>query len=556
MKEISEINNPSISPFFPLEKGEVVLPDHFPDPFQEQPHPIAQCAAEHLMRRLAQLPCFHPDRFEGKMLGVLVVLSPDQKQLGYLAAFSGYLPPEDMQKSSYLGFVPPIYNLTDPNGFFKQEEPQISALNLQLQRLENDPTYQSHRQAYKLRYEQFESELQAYKKRLRIQKLQRQERRQQADTSPAELDRLVRASQHEKAEFKRWSKAQQAILAELQANYQDHEKNILALKQERSTRSLLLEQRIFQAFRLTNGWGEWNDIHTLAPMAPGGTGECAAPRLLQYAWIHHYQPIALAEFWWGAAPEGELRRHGHFYPACRGKCGLILPFQMRGLLTATQHPTEEFTLSAERILFEDEDLLILNKPSGCLSLPGKDGSISALEALEEQLHISLYPVHRLDRDTSGLLLFAKHPASQRTLQEQFQQQRIHKEYLAILETIPQQEEGCISLPIAPDWINRPRQQVDYQNGKTAITQYRILAKDTTRNLTKVLFLPQTGRTHQLRVHAAHPCGLNAPILGDPLYGTQTTSGQMRLHASRISFLHPTHQTPITVFAKAHASFSL
>lgn len=541
-----------MSPFFhPLEKGDIPIPNHFPDPFSEIPHPIARLAAGHLQQRLAAMPCFNRETFEGKMFGVLVVWSLDRKQLGYLCGFSGNLTLETGQTTNnFLDFVPPVYDLLDPNGFFKQQEPEISDLNRQLQQYSKREDYQSALLDYQKAQAQFRHERQLRKEQLQLQKQERDQIRACGSLTSQQRDALIRQSQHEKADFKRWERQKEQQIHQLQADLQVHEQQLAALRQQRAERSKRLESDIFKAFRLTNGRGEWTDIHHLAPAAPGGTGECVAPKLLQYAYLHHYPPVALAEFWWGQPPAAELRHHGHFYPSCRGKCGLILPFMLKGLELDSPSLRNTVTHAPAEILWEDEALLVVNKPSGQLALPGKDGTLSLMEILRLSGYPDLLPVHRLDRDTSGLILFAKTPESQCLLQKQFQQQQVQKEYTALLERCPESEQGVVDLPLSPDWINRPRQQVDRKDGKPALTRYVVLSAGSDGSPTRVLFLPLTGRTHQLRVHAAHHLGLNAPICGDPLYGNPHPAKRLLLHASRISFVHPITCRPLSFFVCA------
>lgn len=544
--------------FHPLKKGDFLLPEGFPDPFLDTPHPLAQAAAEALMQELEADPFFGSTSFEGKMFGVLVVQDSESQSLGYLAAFSGSLQTVEGPLSNHRpGFIPPIYDLLDPAGFFKPEEAKISALNHALTALDNDPDYQ----AAVTDLAQAEAAYQRARQRKtderKVRKAAREQRRATGNLSEEQAQALIRESQFEKAEFRRWDKAQTEHLVQLRTRVETYQQQQSLLRQERATRSQALEQRIFEAFRLTNALGEWKSIWELSHLAPGGTGECAAPKLLQYAWTHHYRPIALAEFWWEPASGSELRHHKHYYGACRGKCGLILPFLLRGLTVVKPGETHSNPLPTTQpvlsILWEDEALLVANKPSGLLSLPGKDGTRSLLEYLNDARPTPLLPVHRLDRDTSGLLVFAKTTQAQRLLQIQFQEQQVAKEYIALLENVPTNPEcmqtGSINLPLAPDWINRPRQKVDFQEGKPSLTHFTVLTDPQHSEAhPRICFVPITGRTHQLRVHAAHPHGLGAPILGDPLYGSeQKPLTRLCLHASRIALRHPLTGEPCCLY---------
>ena len=544
--------------FHPLKKGDFLLPEGFPDPFQEVPHPIAEAAATALMERLDADPLFADPSFEGKMFGVLVVRHPVTNELGYLSAFSGNVTLPDGRLTNHLpDFVPPVFDLLDPNGFFKQEEPQISALNRTLEARLNDPSFLQARADLARAEDAIQEERQRRKDALKAAKAERDRLRSEQQLTENEEQALIRNSQFEKAELRRWEKAQQEHLRSLSDFVAAYKAGCDALRQERSTRSQALEQRIFEAFVLTNGLQEQQSVWELSHLAPGGTGECAAPKLLQYAWTHGFRPIALAEFWWEPASGSELRYHKHYYGACRGKCGLILPFLLRGLTVVKPGETHSNPLPTTQpvlsILWEDEALLVVNKPSGLLSLPGKDGTRSLLEYLNDARPTPLLPVHRLDRDTSGLLVFAKTTQAQRLLQIQFQKQQVAKEYIALLENVPTNPEcmqtGSINLPLAPDWINRPRQKVDFQEGKPSLTHFTVLTDPQHSEAhPRICFVPITGRTHQLRVHAAHPHGLGAPILGDPLYGSeQKPLTRLCLHASRIALRHPLTGEPCCLY---------
>lgn len=544
--------------FHPLRKGDFHLPEGFPDPFLDIPHPVACAAAEDLMLSLEKDPLFGQPGFEGKMMGVLVVRHPASQELGYLAAFSGNLTLPDARLTNRLpGFVPPIVDLLDPDGFFKQEEAKISELNQTLEGLLNDPVHRAAATTWEEAELRFQHERTRRKEQLKADKAERDHLRCGQPLSEAEKAHLIRASQFAKAEFRRWEKAQQEALSNLKQGLESHRQQCEEIRQERALRSQTLEQKIFKTFQLTNGLNEWQSVWDLSQQAPGGTGECAAPKLLQYAWTHHYRPIALAEFWWEPASGSELRHHKHYYGACRGKCGLILPFLLRGLTVVKPGETHSNPLPTTQpllsILWEDEALLVVNKPSGLLSLPGKDGTRSLLEYLNDARPTPLLPVHRLDRDTSGLLVFAKTTQAQRLLQIQFQEQQVAKEYIALLENVPTNPEcmqtGSINLPLAPDWINRPRQKVDFQEGKPSLTHFTVLTDPQHSEAhPRICFVPITGRTHQLRVHAAHPHGLGAPILGDPLYGSeQKPLTRLCLHASRIALRHPLTGEPCCLY---------
>ena len=283
------------------------------------------------------------------------------------------------------------------------------------------------------------------------------------------------------------------------------------------------------------------------PTPPSGAGECCAPKLLQYALTHGLKPLQLAEFWVGAPSKTEIRQEGVYYAPCSGRCVPILKHMTQGLEDLKIEGVRELgneRMSELEVLFEDDYLMVVNKPAGLLSVPGKTDDPSA----ESLLHAK--PVHRLDQDTSGLLVLAKTPEVYTTLQAYFQRRDILKRYEAVCvmkEGVSELvNEGMIDLPLLPNPYDRPRQMVDREHGKPAITRYVIRERRADGTLL-VDFFPLTGRTHQLRVHAAHPDGLNAPIVGDRLYGVKSEglkelkNARMMLHAAEIRFLHPVTQ---------------
>ena len=451
----------------------ISLPEQFTYPFHYTPHPLCVKAAEEVQAYLQTRTGWHSELQQGKMFGVLLVRTPEG-ETGFLAAFSGNL--AGSNHHSY--FVPPVYDLLNPEGYFKQEEARISELN----------------------------------------------------------SVLLGCSQE----------------------------NAVKYKEERKNRSIALQEWIFRQFRLRNALGEEEDIlsifkRTAHRNPPAGTGECAAPKLLQYAYLHGFQPLAMAEFWWGNSPKGEIRRHGHYYPSCRHKCEPILGFMLQGL---DVEPNPLLTSVTDATLletvYEDEYLLVVNKPAGMLSVPGKTGQASVLSILQERYPDATGPllVHRLDMDTSGLLLAAKDKDIHTLLQKQFEGRSVKKRYVALLDGIPhgKKPKGFIRLPLRPDFDNRPLQMVCFEYGKPAVTRYELLppamsfraerseAKNLDNNhvgvheVFRIAFYPETGRTHQLRVHAAHPDGLDCPIVGDPLYGRP--SNRLYLHAEALEFRHP------------------
>ena len=514
----------------------IPLPERFTYPFHYTPHPLCVIAAEETQAYLKERTEWREELQTGKMFGVLVVRTP-AGEVGYLAAFSGNL----AGKNVHPFFVPPIYDLLQPDGFFRQEEERINEINARIRTLQASPALEDARSRLQSTIEYCDFVLQAAKDLMKKRKEER-DRLRQFPLTEEETALLIKESQHMKAAHKLTKKSLWSILEEDQAKVDRLEQEIEQLKQERKRRSAALQRKLFEQFRILNARGEVKDLCELfAPTyqgaPPAGAGECAAPKLLQYAYQHQLEPIAMAEFWWGDSPKTEIRHHGYYYPACKGKCEPILHHMLQGLrvdenpLLADSH--QETKLD---ILYEDDYLLIVNKPAGMLSVPGKGDA----DSVYHRLHI-LYPdatgpiiVHRLDMATSGLLLAAKTKEAHQNLQAQFKNRTIQKRYIALLEGEVPQDEGEIRLPLCPDPLDRPQQIVSEEFGKPAFTRYRVLERTSGKTL--IAFYPQTGRTHQLRVHAAHPLGLHCPILGDELYGRKAE--RLYLHAEYLAFTHP------------------
>ncbi len=525
----------------------IPLPERFTYPFHYTPHPLCVIAAEETQAYLKERTEWREELQTGKMFGVLVVRTP-AGEVGYLAAFSGNL----AGKNVHPFFVPPIYDLLQPDGFFRQEEEQINEINAHIRILQTSPALKEARFRLKHAIEFTDLMLQSAKMLVKERKRDRDLCRQSPLTEE-EAALLIKKSQRTNAEYKQMKKEMQAFVEEEQATVNQLEQEIEQLKQERKRRSAALQRKLFEQFRILNARGEVKDLCELfAPTSqgtpPAGAGECAAPKLLQYAYQHQLEPIAMAEFWWGDSPKTEIRHHGYYYPACKGKCEPILNHMLLGLrvdenpLLADAHRETKLD-----ILYEDDYLLIVNKPAGMLSVPGKGDADSVYHRLR-----ILYPeatgpiiVHRLDMATSGLLLAAKTKEVHQNLQAQFKNRTIQKRYIALLDGEVPQDEGEIRLPLCPDPLDRPRQIVSEEFGKPALTHYRVLERTSGKTL--IAFYPQTGRTHQLRVHAAHPQGLHCPILGDELYGRKAE--RLYLHAEYLAFTHPITSERIEIRAK-------
>ena len=513
-------------------------PEQFTFPFYYTPHPLCKLAAQEVQDYLLSRSEWHEELQKGKMFGVLIVRNP-KDEIGYLAAFSGNL----AGSNCHSFFVPPVYDLLNPDGYFKEEEEHISQINWKLKEIE---THSFSTKEFPIRLkalkEEAETAIRKYKAFMKQSQQERNERRQQHDLSDADLEQLIKQSQFEKAELKRLKDHWKAKIEAMENEAKPWLELIASLQDERKSRSAALQQWIFRQFRMHNALGEIKDlcdifVSTPQGIPPAGSGECAAPKLLQYAYLQGLKPIAMAEFWWGDSPKGEIRKHGYFYPSCKHKCEPILNFMMQGL-EVEPNPLLTSRIETEQLetVYEDEYLLVVNKPSGMLSVPGKTDQVSVASIMAEKYPDATGPlvVHRLDMDTSGLLLIAKTKEIHAELQEQFETRHIKKRYIALLSGKPEAPtSGFIRLPLIPDYDNRPLQTVDYEQGKPAVTRYELLSDQPP---VRIAFYPETGRTHQLRVHAAHKDGLNNPILGDPLYGQPAE--RLHLHAERLEFRHP------------------
>ena len=547
--------------FFKKPVSHLALPEKFTYPFHYTPHPLCVLAAEEVKAYIASRKEWQEELASGKMFGVLIVQTDngitnnEENQIGYLAAFSGNLDGKNLHPY----FVPPVYDLLQPEGFFKIEEEQISAINIRIRELENSGSYLDSKEKWKIETEQAKAVLNQAKAELKMAKEAREIRRQSSpELSGEEQASLIRESQYQKAEYKRLEKKWKKRLEELETEVRHFDIEIERLKTERKERSAALQRKLFEQFRMLNAQGEVKDLYTIfeqtvQKVPPAGAGECALPKLLQYAYLHQLRPLAMAEFWWGDSPKNEIRHHGYYYPSCKGKCEPILLHMLQGLevdenpLLNSIHEDEEL-----EIVYEDEWLVVVNKPAGMLSVPGKaEDRDSVYHRLKKKYPDATGPmiVHRLDMATSGLLLVAKTKEVHQHLQAQFADRSIKKRYTAVLDgvtartektvstektTLPFGRAGRINLPLCLNPLDRPRQIVSREHGKEAITEYRIISEP--EKYTRITFYPLTGRTHQLRVHAAHPEGLGCPILGDELYGKK--ADRLYLHAEYIEFRHP------------------
>ena len=610
-------------------------PRQFTYPFCYNVDPLAEAASLELQRYIADADLMSTEKGCGKMFGVLVVEYEDEEgalQRGFLAAYSGLLG----GRNDWPYFVPPVFDAQQPDGHFKRTEREISAINREIAAIEHDAEYLQSVEQHEQTKKRLQAEVDAFKAEVDAAKARRDARRKSGEPlSEEEQAEMIRESQFMKAELRRRRKAMEQADSTLNTQ---HSTLLKSLQRKRKQMSDELQRWLFSAYRMLNAKGEERDLidifreYTHA-MPPAGAGDCCAPKLLQYAYLHHLRPVCMAEFWWGESPASEIRHHLHYYPACRSKCLPILTHMLKGLDVAPNPLAQKRHTAEPRVLYADEYIMVVDKPAGMLSVPGKAESVrsefsdSANISVEEyfanlqlptnsqftteqftigeadnsKLKIQnskfLKAAHRLDMDTSGLLVLARTEESYVELQRQFASRETMKRYEAVLSGVPKHivggygipavaianscshlyfygqglrqecrsllrlepfaiqfakySSGCISLPLIADTNDRPRQRVDMEHGKPALTLYNIVevravdantavaytTKKVDKGRTLIHLYPKTGRTHQLRVHCAHPLGLACPILGDPLYGIERAD-RMYLHAAELTFRHP------------------
>ena len=513
------------------------LPDSFTDPFRYAPHPLVTQAGELLMNRIKGSAELSRIFAEGKMLGVLAVgYGEGHKEIGYLAAFSG----NAGGMNTIDGFVPPIFDLLDPEGYFKTKEAEISALNEDIAHLESCPELASIRKELADAEASMATAVSEQKARMAILKVERDQIRSEVleDTRSNEL---IRQSQFEKAELRRLKAHWDGIITGLKDRLEQRLQTIIDMKRRRKEMSDALQEWIFRQYIVHNSHGESRSIFDIfgdsGLMPPGGTGECAAPKLLEHAFRNGLKPLAMGEFWYGGSPDTAVRTEGHFYPSCTSKCGPLLGYMLQGMPLMKIEDTH----GNPTVLYEDDDIIAVSKPSGMPSVPGINCGRSLLEWLVSETGCNtVESVHRLDMDTSGIMIFAKNVSAGNHIRKQFEEHSVRKTYKALLSlsgtrSMEAGESGTIAIPLSPDYDERPRQKVDFKQGKESVTEYCV--EETLKNGILVTFRPRTGRTHQLRVHSAHHLGLGRPIVGDLLYGGPTGS-RLHLHAYEITFLHP------------------
>ena len=544
------------------------IPERMNNPLDYQPHPLCIAVCKELQTYLSEREDWREEIDKGKMFGVLIVENaqpePGASEIGYLAAYSGQIG----GRSDWDDFVPAVFDYLQPDGYFKTHETEISDINQRIKQLEGNKHIKEAKSLIQQLQEKRKQTIAAYQEKMKEAKAKRDARRKTGNLTTEEEAEMVKESQFMKAELRRLKKSLSEKTT-LETEYEVFQADILRLKQLRKSLSDTLQQWLFSQFLMQNHEGESKDlleifrdaalrdypqatlatsrIAALKMVPPAGSGECCEPKLLQYAYLHGYRPLQMAMFWWGESPKEEIRHHLQFYPACNGKCKPILHWMLPDRVFDSKIAEKQ----ALETLYEDDQLAVIYKPSGLLSVPGKDSSQPSVYSIMRKKYPaagSPLIVHRLDMATSGLMIIAKTDFAYHRLQKEFLHHRVQKKYIAIIGC--KDQEACdkiwdssiasgkqkISLPLMPDYLDRPRQIVNHAQGKEAITEYEVLDRIDATHLRLALY-PKTGRTHQLRVHCAHHEGLNAPILGDPLYGNEKAS-RLHLHAEEITFEHP------------------
>lgn len=532
---------------FSSDISNIELPKKFDYPYNYSPHTLAQIATKELQEYLVNQTDFSHNfgikkpegtKALGKMFGVLVIEQQDGS-LGYVAAFSGKL----AESTQHKHFVPPVFDVLDANEFYIKTEEQLNELTHKIVSLENASDFIEIKKVYQETQQLHDNLLTKEQSKIKQRRKLRKELAKQNN----------QLNINEEFYLREYEVYLNDKLAPLKKVYDTKQQQIEELKQKRANISAWAQQEIFKKYAFLNYRGETKnllDIFTDSTQnIPAGAGDCCAPKLLQYAYKHQLKPICMAEFWWGKPLQTSIRKHQNYYPACTGKCKPILTHMLQGV-TVEENPLVA-QLKEEKeitIIHEDADLLVINKPHELLSVAGKEIKDSVFSRIQK-----LYPkatgplvVHRLDMSTSGILLIAKNEDTYKALQAQFINKTVQKRYVALLEGVLKDKKGIIELPLRVDLNDRPKQLVCYKHGKKALTKWETI--ETIDNKTKVYFYPVTGRTHQLRVHAAHILGLNTPIIGDDLYGKK--ADRLYLHAEKITFVHPTSKEQVSFIAPA------
>ncbi|MDO6834510.1 pseudouridine synthase [Pseudoalteromonas carrageenovora] len=518
------------------------LPETFTFPFYYQPHPLTIAAATQLQQQLEPLSHLKAEN-AGKMFGVLVVQNKNN-QLGFLSAYSGQI---EGDKGS-INFVPPVSNMQlNDEGYLAQSK-IINDINSQINELESSAELTAINKKLDESKAMFNEQLLAQQALMQAGRLVRKKQRTEGEAELSEDDfeqlknKLAGQSIVEKKQLQALKLNWQNKIEQLESAQTKITDNVKHLKKRRKTLSKNLQKMLFAQYQFLNAHKEVTDLNAIFAQLPehtppSGAGDCAAPKLLQYAYKHNLKPIAMGEFWWGAAPKSAIRQHKNYYPSCYSKCQPILGHMLKGLNVETnpllENPAHGKELS---IIYKDDDLLVVNKPAEFLSVPGVNIDDSVYMRIKTQFPEASGPliVHRLDMSTSGLLMIALNKRVHKALQKQFIERTIDKRYVALVDGNVSEDSGEINLPLMLDFDDKPRQMVCYTNGKPSLTTWHVLERKN--NITRLQLYPKTGRTHQLRVHCAHSLGLNMPIIGDTHYGQK--ADRLHLHAEYLAFTHP------------------
>ena len=531
--------------------SEIKLPEKFTFPFYYKPHPLAKIATKEVQEYLEnQTDFIHNFGLSednstlpiGKMFGVLVVKN-SENEIGYLTAFSGKLADKSLPDK----FVPPVFNMRSYGSFYIKGEEEITEMNHRLSFLKQNENYIHLKKSFKNITKSINDDLEKEKQKLKKYKKERKARKKTGRSTLNETDfnllnkKLIQESFNNQFYYKELEEYYKNKVAEKRKELAAFDDEIAYLKKNRKEKSNYLQQTLFSKYAFLNYKKESKSLLDIfnnpAIKPPAGSGECSAPKLLQHAFLNDLTPICMAEFWWGVSPNSAIRKHKNFYPACQGRCKPILAHMLEGIKMDDNLLLKNLSENKElEIVYEDDVLLVVNKPSEFLSVPGKNISDSVYTRIKKKYPKATGPliVHRIDMSTSGIILLTKTKEANKILQNQFIKRTIKKRYVALLNGDLTKDKGTIKLPLRLDLDDRPRQLVDFEYGKNAETNWEIIKKENGK--TKVYFYPITGRTHQLRVHAAHKDGLNTPIVGDDLYGKK--ENRLHLHAEFIEFSHP------------------
>ncbi|MEC6908673.1 RluA family pseudouridine synthase [Photobacterium piscicola] len=528
------------------------LPERFTFPFCYTPHPLCVLAAQELQHHITTQDQWQHnfgldnDDGMGHMFGVLLVQN-QQGELGYLSAFSGKI----ANLTHLPHFVPPVFDERNIAPAIQAQQVLIDEVTTKITVIESKPSYIQLQQQYQTAQTQAELAAESFRLQMIEQRKQRKLQRKEAEKSndsefmTQEFHRLARESAFDKHQQKTIRQQWAQTLADISDKLQADTAELALLKSEYDSLTVALQQQRYAQYQFLNQYGKTQDLNDLfgGITPPQGTGDCATIKLLQHAFKQHLKPLAMANFWWGASPAAQIRKHKYFYEACKNKCEPILQHMLAGLdIDANpllQNPAEGKELE---IVYQDDAMVVINKPAEFLSVPGKTITDSVYSRMQAMFPDSDSPliVHRLDMSTSGLIVIALTKDAHKALQKQFIERTAEKRYVALLDGIAEQDHGEINLPMRVDLDDRPRQLVCYEHGKPALTKWQVLERKDGK--TKVYYYPKTGRTHQLRIHSAHHNGMNMPIIGDDLYGQK--ADRLHLHAQYLGLTHPVTGEPM------------